>query len=106
MLVTLSGELDSTNDLDLESFVDGLLRPNQALILDLGGLTFMDGRGLSALLRLSGVVRRKGGALHLANVSDLPARLLQLTGIWDALNIHTSVEAAIAQTLHGYPAPS
>ncbi|SEH02432.1 anti-sigma B factor antagonist/stage II sporulation protein AA (anti-sigma F factor antagonist) [Nonomuraea solani] len=69
------------------------------MVLDLGGLTFMDSTGLHVLLRVHGDVRRQGSFLHLAAVRDLPARLLQITEVWDALNIHPSTEAAITTLL-------
>ncbi|MFD0480953.1 STAS domain-containing protein [Nonomuraea thailandensis] len=67
-----------------------------ALVLDLGALTFMDSTGLHVLLRVHRQVRQDGGSFHLAAVRDLPARLLQITEVWDALDIHPSTDAAIA----------
>ncbi|MFD0473868.1 STAS domain-containing protein [Nonomuraea thailandensis] len=64
----------------------------------------MDSTGLHVLLRVHGEVRRQGGTLHLAAVRDLPARLLQITEVWDALDIHPSTQAAIT-ALSQAPAP-
>jgi anti-anti-sigma factor len=97
VLIAVSGELDATNADHLESFVGRERMPGRPLILDLDGLTFMDSTGLHVLLRVHADVRQEGGTLHLAAVQDLPARMLQLTGVWDVLNIHADVhEAAMA----------
>ncbi|MCP2365825.1 hypothetical protein HD597_012929 [Nonomuraea thailandensis] len=50
-------------------------------------------------------VRQDGGSFHLAAVRDLPARLLQITEVWDALDIHPSTDAAIT-ALSETPAPA
>ncbi|MFC4116148.1 STAS domain-containing protein [Nonomuraea zeae] len=102
VLVTVAGEADSTNADWLESSVESARRPGEPLVLDLSGLTFMDSSGLQVLLRLNAATRVQGGVLHLAAVQDLPARVLQISGVWDALNIHTGVEEAVAVVLHDH----
>jgi anti-anti-sigma factor len=95
VLVTVTGEVDATNADRLEAYLSEVRAPGQNVILDLSGLTFMDSRGLHVLLRLHGAVRTQQARLSLAAVHDWPARLLQITGIWDALDIHPGVEEAI-----------
>ncbi|WP_052423806.1 STAS domain-containing protein [Nonomuraea candida] len=94
-VIAVTGELDATNAGHLESYIGRMRHPGRPLVLDLGGLTFMDSTGLHVLLRVHAEVREQGTALHLAAVQDLPARLLQITEVWDALDIHPSTEAAI-----------
>ncbi|WP_170223310.1 STAS domain-containing protein [Nonomuraea turkmeniaca] len=95
----MAGEADSANADRLESFVDCMRRPGEVLVLDLEGLTFMDSSGLHALLRLNAAARERGEGLHLAAVRDVPGRVLQIAGVWFALNIHPSVEEAFAVAL-------
>ncbi|GAA2826309.1 hypothetical protein GCM10020220_013750 [Nonomuraea rubra] len=99
VVITVGGELDATNADDLETYVGRMRQPGQPVVLDLGGLTFMDSSGLHVLLRVHAEIRKQGSTLHLAAVRDLPARLLQITEVWDALNIHPTAEAAIATLL-------
>ncbi|MET8869709.1 STAS domain-containing protein [Nonomuraea sp. NPDC004580] len=97
VLIAVAGELDATNANHLESFVGRERMPGRPLILDLDGMTFMDSTGLHVLLRVHADVRQEGGTLHLAAVQNLPARILQITRVWDILNIHADVhEAAMA----------
>lgn len=96
VLIVVAGEIDATNAGHLESVIGRERRPGTSLILDLGGLTFLDGLGLHVLLRAHADVRREGGTLHLADVRDRPARILRVTGVWDTLNIHSDVRAATA----------
>ncbi|MEU8360175.1 STAS domain-containing protein [Nonomuraea sp. NPDC048882] len=96
-LIVVSGELDAANVGQLESFISRERRRGRPLIPDLAELTFMDSIGLQVLLLLVHAdIRREGGTLHLAAVQDLPARILQLTGVWHALNIHADVTEAAA----------
>ncbi|MGW2218950.1 STAS domain-containing protein [Nonomuraea sp. NPDC001684] len=94
-LVTVSGELDATNADRLESAIRDAHRPGRSVILDLGELTFMDSSGLHVLLRAHDDVHDTGGSLRLAAVRDIPARILQITGVWDTLHIHACVEEAV-----------
>ncbi|MEV0996888.1 STAS domain-containing protein [Nonomuraea sp. NPDC050202] len=102
MLISVVGEIDHTNMEEFESYISRELRPGEPLVLDLGGLTFMDSSGLNVLLLLSAATRNQGTCLHLAAVQDVPARVLQITGVWDAMNIHLSVEGAIATVLRDF----
>ncbi|GGT05805.1 STAS domain-containing protein [Nonomuraea spiralis] len=95
VLVTVSGELDATNTHRLASAIRDAHRPGHSLILDLSGLAFMDSSGLHVLVRAHDDVREQGGTLHLAAVRDIPARILQITGVWDALTIHADVDEAV-----------
>ncbi|MGW0801599.1 STAS domain-containing protein [Nonomuraea sp. NPDC002799] len=104
VLVILSGEIDFTNADQLETYAEAVRLPGEPLMLDLGGLTFMDSKGLNVLLRLNAAARAEGGGLHLVAVHDVPARLLEITGVWDALATHTNLEQALAVVLSGDPA--
>ncbi|MEU8360157.1 STAS domain-containing protein [Nonomuraea sp. NPDC048882] len=94
--VTVAGELDATNAGRLESAIAGAWRPGRPLILDLHRLTFMDSSGLHVLLRVRADVLAGAGSLRLASVQDLPARLLQITGVWDTLDIYDNMAEAAA----------
>jgi anti-anti-sigma factor len=96
VLIIIVGEVDAANADHVESHLERVRQPSQPVVLDLGKLTFMDSMGLQVLLRLHANVRQQGTDLHLAAVSDIPARVLQITGLWDAFNIHPSVAQAIA----------
>lgn len=100
-LVTVAGEIDATNADRFESMVEHTRRPGMGVLLDLHGLTFMDSCGLKALLRLNAA-----GGLHLVAVQDVPARLLEITGAWQAVTVHTDLQQAIAAVQAIDAAPS
>ncbi|MEQ4722177.1 STAS domain-containing protein [Nonomuraea sp. B19D2] len=97
VLITIAGEIDCSNAGRLESYTTQRHLPRQPVVLDLSGLTFMDSSGLHALLRLDAAARPPG--LYLAAVHAMPARVLQITRVWDALNVHPTVEEAVEAAL-------
>ncbi|MEO3873717.1 STAS domain-containing protein [Nonomuraea sp. B12E4] len=95
VLVAVEGEVDATNAEQLEAFLQARCRPGVHVVLDLGAMTFMDCRGLAVLLRMDAFTRRHGAQLHLAAVQEVPLRVMELTSVHCALNIHPNVEQAI-----------
>jgi anti-sigma B factor antagonist len=54
VVLDLSGELDLASLPDVSEALDELLaRPPQSLVLELGGLTFLDSSGVTMLVRLA-----------------------------------------------------
>lgn len=51
------------------------------VLLDLGGVTFCDAQGLSALVRIANDAQATGGELTLTRIPPATARLLRLTGL-------------------------
>ncbi|HWX97295.1 MAG TPA: STAS domain-containing protein [Solirubrobacteraceae bacterium] len=83
-LITLSGELDSSNVESLESTIASITadRPER-LIFDLSGLRFMDSAGISALIGAAAKVQ----AVQLRAPSPAVRRVIELTGLSDVLPI-------------------
>ncbi|MEV4362763.1 STAS domain-containing protein [Nonomuraea sp. NPDC049625] len=101
VLITVTGELDATNAHELESYAESQRRPGSGMVLDLGGLTFLDSRGLHVLLRLHAAVGEQGGLLRVAAAQGRPARILQITGVWSLLTIYADAQqAAVAMCGH------
>ncbi|MEU8149943.1 STAS domain-containing protein [Nonomuraea sp. NPDC048901] len=99
VLITVTGEVDTTNAAQLETYLSRQVRAGEPLLLDLGGLTFLDSMGLHLLIRLNAALSEQGAALHLAAVRGAPARILEITGLSSALNIHTTAEQAITSMM-------
>jgi anti-anti-sigma factor len=85
--VAAAGELDMAAAFKLESGVDPLLEDEavDSVQLDLSEVGFVDSAGLGALLSLRERAQDRGVALEIARASDPVRRLLELTGLGDAL---------------------
>jgi anti-sigma B factor antagonist len=77
-LITVEGELDSSNVASLEATIASVTaeRPAQ-LVFDLSGLRFMDSAGISALIGAAA----KADAVHLRRPSAPVTRVIELTGL-------------------------
>jgi anti-sigma B factor antagonist len=80
-LVTVAGALDGCSGPSLRDYLDRLLRQGEPrLVLQLGGLSFLDCAGLRALVAVSDATVRLGGWLRLHQVPASVRRVLALTG--------------------------
>jgi anti-anti-sigma factor len=91
-LLRVAGELDlATADL-LRARVREVLAPGsgvQRLVLDLGGLEFMDVTGLGALLEARRKASEVGGSLVLRRPRPMVVRILNLLELDDALQVES-----------------
>ncbi|HEV7586326.1 MAG TPA: STAS domain-containing protein [Solirubrobacteraceae bacterium] len=81
-LITLDGELDSSNVASLEATIASVTaeRPGR-LIFDLSGLRFMDSAGISALIGAAAKV----DSVQLRRPSPAVSRVIELTGLSSVL---------------------
>lgn len=94
-LITVSGELDATNVAMLERYVaEHHPDPGRPLVLDLGGLSFLDSSGLGLLIHLRGQGGTRG-SLHLAALQSRPAHLMEITGALRHFDVHPTLEQAL-----------
>jgi anti-sigma B factor antagonist len=81
-IVTLSGELDSSNADSLEPTLASITaRHPERLIFDLSGLRFIDSAGIALLIGAASKV----DAVHLRNPSPIVRRVVEITGLSDVL---------------------
>ena len=81
-VLTASGELDiAAADEFLDRARAALNAAGTALVLDFGGVTFIDSTGLGALVRLREEALELGKTLELTQVPRQVNRVLDLTGL-------------------------
>lgn len=76
------------------------LAPGTRLVVDLGGLSFIDAAGLSAIVRLSNRVRAAGGTLRIEAVPPSIRRVFGLAGLELLLRLEeldSGARAAVAR---------
>jgi anti-sigma B factor antagonist len=90
-IVTLAGELDMAATFRLEPELERLTRNGDAsaLVIDMHDVEFMDSSALGLLLATQQRLRAEGLRFLLANPSGSVRRMLELTGVADALNVTT-----------------
>jgi anti-sigma B factor antagonist len=75
------------------------LRPNESpyLVLDLGGVNFLDSAGVGALVSLFVSRRNQGRKLALARLTPQATAVVTVAGLQKMLPIHKTVEEAAAK---------
>lgn len=97
VVVSISGELDMTTAPQLQERATELLDKGQnRLVLNLTGLSFCDSTGLSVFVRVRNDCVATGGALRLAAPQRNVLRVLEISGLAEALRPFTSVAEAEA----------
>jgi anti-anti-sigma factor len=98
LVAGVTGEIDVSNAAELERAVSAeLTRDAAGLVMDLGGLEFMDSSGVHLMFHLARRLEQRGLGFALVLPADsIPRRVLELSGPRAAQWIHGSEEAAIA----------
>ena len=81
--------------------VQRLIPSERYIVLNLGGIEFMDSSGLGMLVRLLTSLNNARGALKLSNVPDTIAHTLKITRLCAVLEAHLSDEEAVAALYEG-----
>jgi anti-anti-sigma factor len=80
----------------LSRVVTDVLRQGSRLVLDLSGVSSMDSAGIGELVLLQTLAREKNAELKCAGANEFVVTLLELTNLDSVLDVHLTVEAALA----------
>jgi len=95
LVIKLNGKLSLET---VHNFIQ-TLRPESAanLILDMGGVSFLDSAGVGALVQIFVHRRNTGKRFALAGLTPQGNAVIQVAGLTKLLPIHPSVDQALAQ---------
>ena len=69
---------------------------SRSLVVDMGGVSFLDSGGIVAIISSVRLVRKAGGDLRIARPSPQANMVLELTSLNKVLPVHSSLEDALA----------
>ena len=96
-VVTPVGELDHhTADLLREPLESAVEQGRTRLVVDCSRLDFCDSTGLNVLLGARLKAEAAGGAVHLAGMQPVVARVFEITGAEAVFVVHDSLEDALS----------
>ncbi|MGI8330524.1 STAS domain-containing protein [Actinomadura scrupuli] len=106
-IIELRGELDIAYVPALRAQITVILRERDPgrLVLDLTGLEFIDSTGLSVLVWAHRRLSERGNRLCLVAPGAQVRRILRVTGLHERLNVHQTVEDALALPSSDRPRP-
>ena len=96
----LQGEIDASNVDDIGTRVRALVsNESKALVVDLGGVSYVDSAGINLLFGLGEELRGRQQRLALVVHEPSPIqRMITLTGLDQAVPTHGSIDDALAST--------
>src|SRR5690348_7519444 len=84
VLVTVAGEVDAASSSALLSGVkDALSGGYKKVVLDMGGVSFIDSAGLRVLIDSQKLGENTGASVMIESASDVVKRLLEMTALTD-----------------------
>ncbi|MGW3603705.1 STAS domain-containing protein [Micromonospora sp. NPDC005161] len=81
IVVTLSGECDLATREELTTVLSAAVRGAPVVVVDVGGLRFLDSSGLHGLVTAHQTARAAGRRLYAVNASGPVAAVLDITGV-------------------------
>lgn len=79
----------------LRDAVRSLLMMNKQIVLNLGGVNYIDSGGLGTLVALYTTAQNAGGGIRLASLTKRVGDLLQVTKLVTVFEVHDTVEQAV-----------
>jgi anti-sigma B factor antagonist len=101
-ILEVSGEVDVYTAPALRDRVTDLLDAGQQLlVIDLGGVEFLDSTGLGVLVAGLNRAREVGGSLALVCPQERVLKLFRITGLDEVFAVHNTVNEALASQATG-----
>lgn len=96
-VISVGGELDLETAPELQQQISALMDQGvRRFVIDLSDVTFCDSTGLSVFVRTKNTSDETGGDIRLASPQPGVRRILQISGLYDALGTYPTVDEALA----------
>jgi anti-sigma B factor antagonist len=80
---------------ELRDSVKALIAQNKKIVLNLGGVSYIDSGGLGTLVALYTTAHNSGGSIKLSNLTQRVGDLLQVTKLLTIFEVYDTEEGAI-----------
>lgn len=96
-VITISGEIDASSSIDLDSAISSALKKGERKILvDCANLTYISSAGLGVFMSYLEDFEEQGIKIALYNMSDKVKSVFEILGLVDLISILSTKEEAIA----------
>ncbi|WP_243313065.1 STAS domain-containing protein [Fundidesulfovibrio agrisoli] len=96
-VLAIAGRLDSNTSKELEDKVMGLITGGaQLLLMDFGGVDYINSSGLRVLLMAFQHLKKSGGLLHLCDIKDYMREVFEISGYNEIFPIFPGQAEALA----------
>ena len=95
-ILKLEGRLDASSAKDIKEKVDLLTKENRVkLVIDMGGIDFIDSSGLGSLVSALRSVNKLGGDIKISALQDQVRAIFELTRLHRIFAIYDDSDAAV-----------
>lgn len=94
-VIVLTGEVDLQTSPEVRAAILESLGQEAPVVVDMGGIAYIDSSGVASLVEGYQIARKKGLAFSLAAVSPAAMRVLQLARLDKVFAFHPDVESAL-----------
>lgn len=94
-VVALTGEVDLQTSPQVRNALLGSLKRRTPVVVDMGGIDYIDSSGVASLVEGFQLARREGVSFSLAGVSPAAMRVLRLARLDKVFTFHNDVDAAL-----------
>ncbi len=91
-VISLSGSVDVNSAIELRTVVKDLLQEGAKILVDLGGVNFIDSSGLSVFTKAYQISQNVGAQIILAGPQPAVSKVFALTGFEKVFSIVDSLE--------------
>jgi len=96
VVLSIRGKILMGEDIAIKKKIDELVeKGNKKVVVDLAEVPYIDSSGLGELIRCYTTVKRSGGSLKLANLTQKIVDLLTITKLVTVFDYYNSVDEAI-----------
>ena len=96
-IVKIEGRLDSSTSKELEEKVMGVIASGTSrLLMDFGGVDYINSSGLRVLLMAFQHLKKNGGRLHLCDIKDYMREVFEISGYTEIFPIFPGQSEALA----------
>ena len=94
--ISVKGRLDTFGALKLDDVLNDILKKRDIhVLIDMENVHYLSSAGIRVFLQLNKKLKKRGGDLHLCNVSQYPSEVLEITGLDNVFLVHSGKEKAI-----------
>lgn len=94
-LISISGRIDSSNSVDLESALYKAINENSRIIMDLADAEYMSSSGLRVLLAGKKLLKKRDGEMILISLQPVVRDVFEIAGLARLFLIKKNLEDAL-----------
>lgn len=94
-VLKIGGRLDAYNSTEFKESFTKYTEQTVNFVLDLGSLDFLDSTGLGSLVACLKAISEKDGDIRIANMSEKPRMVFEITRAYKIFEIFDDVDVAV-----------